>query len=115
MHVVKRFFWYSAGCAAIALGALSLDVSSGRPPAVWWVHPARGAPGTLVHIVGNGFGDASLVTFGGTRAEFSLTSPLVIRARVPAGAATGPISVTTSQGTVTSPAAFPVQTWPDEP
>ena len=96
------------GCAAIAVGALLLDGAQVLPPAIWWVHPWSGPPGTEVRIVGNGFGEALLVTFGGTRAEFSLAGPLVIKARVPAGAATGPVAVTTPRGTVTSAAAFPV-------
>lgn len=109
MRWTTRCFWYAAGCAAIGLGAWTLDSPSSRPPAVWWVHPTRGAPGTLVHIIGHGFSEATLVTFGGTRAEFTLAGPLVIRVKVPPGAVTGPISVTTAQGTVVSPAAFPVK------
>jgi hypothetical protein len=96
------------GSAAIAMGAFLVDSAQVLPPAIWWVHPWSGPPGTEVRIIGNGFGEALLVTFGGTRAEFALAGPLLIRARVPAGAATGPVAVTTPRGTITSAAAFPV-------
>jgi hypothetical protein len=109
MGIWKRSLWFLAGCAAIAAGALMTDTLPSRTPAVWWIHPRSGAPGTLVHIVGSGLGEATLVTFGGQRAEFTLAGPRVIKAKVPAGAATGPITVTTPQGTVASPLAFPVQ------
>ena len=88
--LLKRAALAFAGCAAIATGAFLLDSAQVLPPAIWWFHPGSGLPGTEVRIVGNGFGEALLVTFGGTRAEFSLAGPLVIKARVPAGAATGP-------------------------
>ncbi len=108
MRIFRRLFWYSAGCAAIAAGAFLADSPRAKAPVVWWFHPCSGAPGTLVHIVGIGLGEAALVTFGGTRAEFAPTGPLVIRAKVPPGAVTGPITVTTPQGTVATAAAFPV-------
>lgn len=104
----KRGVLALAGCAAIATGAFLLDSAQALPPAIWWVHPWSAPPGTEVRIVGNGFGEALLVTFGGTRAEFSLAGPLVIKARVPSGAASGPIAVTTPRGTFTSAAVFPV-------
>jgi hypothetical protein len=108
MSLIQKAWLAFAGCTAIALGAFLLDSAQVLPPAVWWFHPRSGPPGTVVRIIGNGFGEASLVTFGGTRAEFSLAGPLVIKARVPAGAATGPISVTTPQGTFVSVRVFPV-------
>ena len=108
MRMFRRFFWYSAGCVAIAAGAFLMDSPRAKAPAVLWFHPGSGAPGTQVHIVGVGLGDAALVTFGGTRAEFTCSGPLVIWAKVPPGAVTGPITVTTPQGTVASAAAFPV-------
>jgi len=108
MGTWKRSLWFLAGCAAIAVGTLATDSLPSRGPTVWWIHPHSGAPGTQVRIIGSGLGEATLVTFGGKQAEFTLAGPRVIKAKVPAGAATGPVTVTTPQGTITSPVPFPV-------
>jgi hypothetical protein len=108
MSLCKRLMLAGAGCAAIAMGVFLLDSSLALPSAVWWFHPRSGPPGTQVCIIGSGLGETLLVTFGGTRAEFTQAGPWVIRTWVPAGARTGPISVTTPQGTITSAWAFPV-------
>jgi hypothetical protein len=105
---LKRAALALAGFAAIAAGASLLESTRVLPPAVWWFLPRSGPPGTEVRIIGTGFSEAVLVTFGGARAEFTLAGPLVIKARVPPGAVTGPIAVTTPRGTFTSAAVFPV-------
>ena len=106
--MTRRMIWLLVGWGSIALGAAFLDSAAVVPPGIWWFHPASGGPGTRVKIVGHGFNEASLVTIGGTRAAFAPAGPLAIQVTVPRGAASGPITVTTAQGTVSSSAAFGV-------
>jgi len=62
-----------------------------------------------VIILGNGLTGATSVTFNGTAATFSVTSPTEITATVPSGATTGRVKVVTSAGkTLTSNVAFVV-------
>jgi len=71
--------------------------------------PAASPPGSAVSIRGTGFTSSSTVAFGGTPAAVTFVSPGKLRARVPAGAAAGPITVTnvlTPAGTVRSAASF---------
>lgn len=88
------------------MGAAFMGNPPDTAPVIWWILPASGAPGQPVLIVGKGFNETSLVTFAGTRAGFTLAGPMAIKATVPGGAATGPISVTTPEGTSLSATAM---------
>jgi len=69
--------------------------------------PFNGDAGTIVTISGGGFTNASAVRFNGTLASsFTILTATSMHATVPAGATTGPISVTSPQGTVTSRGYF---------
>jgi IPT/TIG domain len=72
-------------------------------------NPTSGVIGTSVVITGVGFTGANQVRFNGTSATFTVNSDTQITAIVPAGATTGPISVT-KQGnnTATSTTNFTV-------
>jgi hypothetical protein len=62
-----------------------------------------------VTISGNNFTGATSVKFNGLNAaSFTVTSATSIQATVPAGASTGPLSVTTTGGTATSAGSFTV-------
>jgi hypothetical protein len=63
--------------------------------------------GTTVTIKGTNLGTASVVRFNGVAATFRLKGSAV-SATVPAGATTGPITVTTEGGMATSPVTFVV-------
>jgi len=79
-----------------------------NPPAITNFSPTSGPAGTTVTINGSGFTGTTAVTFGGLGGSFSVTSDTVIQSIVPAGAATGPLSVTTPAGTATSTNNFTV-------
>ncbi|HQR45037.1 MAG TPA: IPT/TIG domain-containing protein [Thermoanaerobaculia bacterium] len=71
--------------------------------------PTSGVRGASVAIYGANFTGATAVTFNGTPASYVVNSATRITATVPSGATTGPIGVTTSAGTGTSPASFTVK------
>jgi hypothetical protein len=88
---------------------LSFTVTAPPVPTVGAFLPVSGPVGTSVTIVGTGFTGASAVTFNGTAsAVFSVDSDLQITTTVPAGATTGPVSVTTGGGTGSSVLPFTV-------
>jgi len=70
--------------------------------------PDKGKAGTVVSLLGKGFGGAgqNAVAFNGTAAPVAQSSANRIITSVPAGATTGPITVTTPLGSATSPRPF---------
>jgi len=75
---------------------------NGAPPVVTSFTPTSGAEGASVTISGANFTGATAVRFNGSAASYAVTSATSIQATVPAGATTGPLSVTTPGGAVTS-------------
>jgi len=81
------------------------------PPYVTGLNPASGPIGTPVTIIGTGFDSDPIgndVTFNGIPAQVTSATASSIQTTVPAGASSGPISVTTSSGTTTSSLTFAV-------
>jgi hypothetical protein len=68
--------------------------------------------GTSVDVQGANFTGTTSVKFNGTAAHFTVNSSTRITATVPVGATTGPISVTTPNGTGTSSNSFTVTAGP---
>jgi hypothetical protein len=87
----------------------------GTPPVVASFAPTSGAAGTSVTVTGSGFTGASAVTFNGAPATFTVNGDTSISTKVPSGATTGPIAVTTTNGTGTSLTNFTVTTPPARP
>lgn len=75
-------------------------------PTITGFTPANGAAGTQVSITGSNFAGVTQVQFNGTNASFTVVSSQEIKATVPPGATSGPITVTTSAGAATSSSNF---------
>jgi YD repeat-containing protein len=90
--------------------AIRRPVSS-DPLAITFVNPVSGVAGSVVEIIGVGFGATppdNQVSFNGVPAVVSSASPTRLVATVPAGATTGPIRVTTASGSADSPTPFTI-------
>jgi uncharacterized protein (TIGR03437 family) len=67
-----------------------------------------GKVGEVVEILGTDLTGATSVSFNSTAAAFTVISPSLIAARVPAGATSGKVQVVTSSGTLLSNVPFRV-------
>jgi len=75
------------------------------PPFVSTVQ-SMGAVGGTIEILGQGFTSSTKVSFNGVRASSKILSGTSLWTVVPTGATTGPVTVTTSTGTLTSNRPF---------
>ena len=76
-------------------------------PTIRQFSPLYGGVGTPVTILGTGFTDATTVRFGNVYAtSYTPISPTEVRANVPQGAVSGPITVTTGTGSSVSTQSF---------
>ncbi|MDX6512196.1 MAG: large repetitive protein, partial [Gaiellaceae bacterium] len=98
-HYLTQTEWSNAGATLAQKCVGSMPVLH---PTVTSISPNTGAIGSAVVINGTGFGGVSAVRFHGTASVFSVASGMKIYARVPAGATTGKITVTTPAGTASS-------------
>jgi IPT/TIG domain-containing protein/List-Bact-rpt repeat protein len=83
-----------------------------QAPTITSFTPTSGPVGTSVTISGTNFTGATAVTFNTVNASFIVTSDTAIQATMPAGATTGPLSVTTPGGTAPSATNFTVVSAP---
>jgi subtilisin-like proprotein convertase family protein len=91
-----------------SLTGWSLDITVSTP-VISGFAPAAASAGSTVKVFGTALTGATAVAFNGTPAtSFAVDSDTQITATVPAGATTGPISVTTGAGAATSAADFTV-------
>ncbi len=78
----------------------------GVEPTVASFFPSSGNAGASIVITGTGFSDVTTVNFNAVSASFTINSATQITATVPAGASTGPITVTNPALTATSGSNF---------
>jgi uncharacterized repeat protein (TIGR03803 family) len=107
----KLYGTTSVGGANGAGNVFVLDLGLSKPlPAVVSFRPAAGAVGTQVILLGSHFVGASGVSFGGIPATtFSAQGDSYVIADVPTGAVSGPITVSTANGSVVAAGTFTVQ------
>ncbi len=89
------------GCGTV------FGLSVGLPPFVETLPTARRA-GAPVRILGTYLAAATSVTFNGVAATFKVVAPSEIETKVPSGATTGTVQVTTPSGTLSSNVPFRV-------
>ncbi|GAA4352157.1 hypothetical protein GCM10023185_11550 [Hymenobacter saemangeumensis] len=94
---------------------LTLNCAAAPAPAITSFTPTTGPVGTAVTLTGTGFTGVTSVAFNGTAATFTVVSGTSITTTVPAGATTGLISATSSQGTAQSTSNFVVVAAPQAP
>jgi hypothetical protein len=107
-----KLYGLAATGGNIGTGAIfSLDIGLPKPkPQVSGLYPNSGATGSQVILWGNYLLGASSVSFNGTPATtFLATSVQSVQATVPAGASSGPVTVTTANGSYTTTLNFTVQ------
>jgi len=90
---------YQTGCGTV------YNLSMGLGPFIE-TRPTSGKIGKKVIILGNSLTGATSVEFSGTAATFKVVSGTEITTRVPTGATTGFVTVTTPNGTLTSNVQF---------
>ena len=95
---------YGGGSNAGTIFSLSMGLS----PFVTFVHN-YGKVGWTPEILGQGFKGTTGVSFNATPAAFTVKSDTYLKATVPAGATTGPVTVTTPGGTLTSNVPYRVR------
>src|SRR6188768_158830 len=100
------YSWDTAG----NLSAISRGLSSKL--SIIQLSPAKGAVGDVIKIVGTGFSStpgSNTVKFNGTAATATEASPWSLTVKVPTGATSGSVTVSTkTEGPVTSPETFTV-------
>ena len=77
-----------------------------NPPTIGSFTPSFGVEGATVVIQGSSFSTATIVTFDGVPAAFTIVSDSQITTQVPIGATSGAIAVTNAAGTATSASTF---------
>jgi uncharacterized repeat protein (TIGR03803 family) len=92
---------YGGGISKAGGNGTVYSLSTGLGPFVETL-PTSSKSGATIEILGTNLTGATAVTFNGLPARFSVNSPTLIKATVPAGATTGPVVVTTPTGPLTS-------------
>jgi hypothetical protein len=99
----------TTGAAVAALSAGSaFGAAHVARPTITGFFPTTASSGTTILIAGNHLTGATSVSLNGLKVTFKVYSAKAISAKVPAGAKSGKLVVSTRAGTVTSKAALAV-------
>ena len=101
-----NFFTALPQTIASAFRAKVDNLSTPPPPVIASFTPTSGPSNATVIISGTNFTGTSIVSFNGAQAAFYVDSNTQITATVPTNASSGPISITTPGGMVTSASSF---------
>ncbi len=104
----RTFTLNLSGASHGTITSATTTVTVGDYPTITTFTPAAGPVGTKVKITGSNLGDATSVKFNGKAATIKKDSANKVKVVVPAGATSGPITVTTPVGSVTSVGSFTV-------
>jgi len=96
------------GTAASGINGLVYSLSAGLGPFVETVQPS-GKAGQIINILGQGFTGTTGVSFNGTAASYVVVSDTYLKAKVPTGATSGLVTVTTPSATLTSNRGFVIR------
>jgi len=96
----RRFLWDELGGWTDGYGT-AFSLSMGLAPFAQ-PRPSMGVVGTAVTILGNNLTGTTQVSFNGTAATHKVVSATEIATKVPSGATTGALTVTTPSGTLSS-------------
>ncbi len=94
---------YRVGVVLFATVVGAWPAAAQRKPVIHDLEPRSGPPGTVVHIMGRGFGAVVEVRLGSGLLTVERALPNRITARVPSNGQTGRIAVKTSHGTAPGP------------
>jgi hypothetical protein len=94
--------------ALVAFGQVNYAGSATSGPTITSFTPTTGITGTSVVISGTGFTGVTGVNIGNVAAGFTYISSVQINATVGGSATTGPVTVTTPNGTASGPSNFVV-------
>jgi uncharacterized repeat protein (TIGR03803 family) len=103
-----KFYGVTSGYSGFNLVGTLFSLSMGLGPFVKTL-PHFGEPGGVVKLLGTDLEGATTISFNGTAAAFKVVSPTEILTRVPAGATSGKIQVTTPRGALFSAGPFVVR------
>ncbi|AIZ65431.1 hypothetical protein PK28_17355 (plasmid) [Hymenobacter sp. DG25B] len=97
-------------CGTLTSNEVMVMVQAPPAPTLTAFSPGKGTTGTQVVLTGSGYTSAGLtVAFNGTVAtQVQYISSTQLKVSVPAGATSGPVTVTTPSGTATSATTFAV-------
>jgi hypothetical protein len=107
-HYFMQMEWSNSNPDLTCVQTYQIGGGGGGAPVVSSFSPTQGPVGTSVDVLGSGFTGVTGVTFNGVGASFTFNSDGELHATVPTGASTGPIAVTTGNGTGTSSTNFTV-------
>jgi len=92
----------ATACVLVAAFVTASGMPAGAQPGSISLDPTHGPVRATVTIIGTGLSATSAVSFAGADAVFTVEDEEHVSATVPPGAATGPVQVDTTDGSVTS-------------